>query len=322
MKKLVFTIVLAIGLFSTVKAQTTPLKVIATTTILADVAQNVGGDLVTVESLVPADADAHAFEPTPQDVQKVADADVVLAVGVGYEAFLGNLMDNVADVPVVTVSNGISIYPFGENTVSEPLGVLGTDDICDAEHHDDEAADHEEEHGGCDPHVWTDPKNGAIWADNIAATFAENDPDNAAIYTANAEAYKQQLISMDAEMTEILSVVPEERRVLVTNHEFMGYFARAYSFKIVGVVVGGGTTGSETDPQALAALIQTIKDAAVPAIFAEASANPDLINTVAEEAGVQVMTTLSESLTDADGLAPTYLDYLRYNAQTIADALK
>lgn len=333
MRQFILAIVLVFLSFSIVTSQAAnqPLQVVATTTIIADVAQKVGGDFVNVSSLVPPNADAHAFEPTPQDALKVSQADVVLAAGAGYEAFLSGLMENASSVPVVTVSNGVTIYPLladedepvqGEIDVNvEPLGVLGTDVICD-----DQAAEATEEaehaHGGCDPHVWTDPQNGMIWADNIGAAFAQADPDNAAIYTANAEAYKQQLTDLDAEIRDILAQVPEARRILVTNHEFMSYFARAYGFRLAGVLVPGGTSTGETDPQALAELLQTIQHLQIPAIFAEETANTKLIDTLAQDIGVKVVSALSESLTTADGEAPTYIDYLRYNAQTIADALK
>jgi ABC-type Zn uptake system ZnuABC Zn-binding protein ZnuA len=331
------SIVLLITALYPAAAQDQPLKVVATTTIVADVAKNVGGDLVSVTPLVPPDADAHAFEPAPQDALAVSEADVVLAVGAGYEAFLSGLEENAARTDIVSISDGVTMYPFvldedaassGEVDVNvEPLGVLGTDDICDAHHdeHDEpeatEAAEHEHEHGGCDPHVWTDPTNVMIWADNIAEVFAAKDPDHADTYRANAEAYRAQLAGADEAISQILSTVPDERRVLVTNHEFMSYFARAYGFSLVGVVVPGGTTGGETDPQAVAGLITTVKNAGVPAIFAEASANTQLIDAVASDAGARVVSTLSESLTAAGGVADTYLAYLTYNAQTIADAL-
>lgn len=331
-------IVLGLALLSVglAGAQDQPLRVLATTTIVADVAQNVGGSLVSVTSLVPADADAHAFEPTPQDVARVAQADVVLAVGAGYEVFLAGLMENAAQVPLVIVSNGIEMYPFtaevhyGEEAehTAEPVGILGEEGVCEDEHdHHDKSGDavHSEEegheHGSCDPHVWTDPASGMIWADNIAAAFVQADPANAETYTANAEAYKARLVEVRAEMESILTVVPQERRKLITNHEFMSYFARAFGFEVVGVVIAGGTTSAAVDPQELVALIEQVHKLGVPAIFAEATANTRIIDTLAAETGVTVVTTLSESLTSADGPAPTYLDYLLYNAQTVADTL-
>jgi ABC-type Zn uptake system ZnuABC Zn-binding protein ZnuA len=328
MKRVLIFILPFIMSMTSVTAQNSPLKVVATTTIVADVAQNVGGDLVTVTSLVPADADAHAFEPSPQDALAVSEADVVLAVGAGYEAFLAGMEENADRNDITIVSHGVTIYPFAEEHEEEahavePLGVLGTDDIC-GEHHEEEVAATEEaehEHGACDPHVWTDPQNVVIWADNIAEAFAAKDPTNAAIYRANADSYKEALVAADEAVRQILTVVPDEKRVLVTNHEFMSYFARAYDFEVVGVVIPGGSTGGEIDPQAMAGLIATIQAEGIPAIFAEASANAATIDAVAGDAGVSVVTTLSESLTAAGGVAETYLAYLTYNAQAIADAL-
>jgi ABC-type Zn uptake system ZnuABC Zn-binding protein ZnuA len=335
MKRILIFIVLLIICIYPASAQNQPLKVVATTTIVADVAQNVGGDLVSVTSLVPPDADAHAFEPTPQDPLAGSQADVILAVGAQYEAFLSGLEENAARTDVVSVSDGITMYPFvltedatksGSVDVNvAPLGVLGKDHICGD--HPDEATDPAVTEAataqvGCDPHVWTDPQNAKIWTDNIAAAFAAKDPTNADTYKANAEAYKKELQAADDDIRQILSALPEDHRVLVTNHEFMSYFARAYDFKLVGVVVPGGITGVETDPQAVAGLIDLIKNAGVPTIFAEASANTQMIDSIAGDAGVKVVSTLSESLTAAGGVADTYIGYLRYNAQTIADALK
>jgi zinc/manganese transport system substrate-binding protein len=310
---------LAVG---TAAAQDAPLRVVATTTIVADVARQIGGDLVTVTALVPVDSDAHAFEPAPQDVQGVADAQLVLAVGAGYEAFLGGLMDNAAAVPLVIVNTGVEMYGFSDGHADdphadEPLGVLGEAGVCEAVPAADDHA-----HGSCDPHTWTDPRNVMLWADTIAAALTAVDPANADTYTANAAAYQAVLQDAFDGMTETLSVVPAERRRLVTNHEFMSYFARAFDFEVAGVVIPGGTTGGENDPQMVAGLIDHIRALGVSVIFAEASASTQVIDMLAQDAGVNVVTTLSESLTAPDGIAPTYLDYLRVNAQTIADALR
>ncbi len=329
MKHVLIFILLLITSMTSVTAQNTPLKVVATTTIVADVAQNVGGEWVTVTALVPLDADAHAFEPSPQDALAVSEADVVLAVGADYEAFLAGLEENADRDDITILSSGVTIYPFADDHdeeeahAVEPLGVLGTDDIC-GEHHDDEPeateeADHE--HDVCDPHVWTDPQNVLIWVDNIAEAFAAKDLAHADNYRANADTYKEALLAADESVRQILAVVPDERRVLVTNHEFMSYFARTYDFDVIGVVVPGGSTGGEIDPRAMAALIATIQAAGIPAIFAEASANTATIDAVAQDAGVTVVTTLSESLTAVGGVAATYLDYLIYNAQATAAAL-
>jgi ABC-type Zn uptake system ZnuABC Zn-binding protein ZnuA len=341
MKRLIgiLTLMLSFGTVSA-SAQDTPLKVVATTSIIADVARNVGGELVDVASLVPPDSDIHAFQPSPDDAVLVAQADVLLVNGAGLELFLGDLLENAAVEPVV-VSNGIEMLPFGEHgeeaageahtdeeaqAEGEVVGVLGDEGVCEAEaEHEEEAseADEEEhEHGSCDPHVWTNPQNVVIWTRNIAAAFAAADPANAELYIASADTYIAQLEALDAEVEEILSALPEERRVLVTNHEFFGYFAHRYGLEVVGAVITGGSTLSEPDPQALADLIAIIKEEGVPAIFAEVSANPQLAEIVAAETGINVVTTIySDSLSEPGSPADTYLNYMRYNAQTIAEAL-
>ena len=333
---LVLLLIVAIFAPISVQAQAEPLHVVATTTIIADVARNVGGDLVNVAALVPFGSDVHAFQSTPNDAALVADADVLLVNGAGLESFLGGLIENAGGVEPVVVSNGIEMLPFAEqehdeseaaaeaHAAEEHIGILGVDAACASDVH--EEAEHQEgevhQHGGCDPHVWTNPNNVKIWANNIAAAFAAADPDNADVYTTNAAAYIEQLTALDTDVRKILGSIPEDRRILVTNHEFLGYFAQAYDFEVVGVVLPGGSTLTEPDPQALAALIDVIRAENVPAIFTEASASSQLAAIVAEETGIQVVTTLySDSLSDENGSAPTYLDFVRFNAQTIADAL-
>jgi ABC-type Zn uptake system ZnuABC Zn-binding protein ZnuA len=322
-------------------AQSAPMTVVATTTILADVAANVGGDLVDVSSLLPPDTDAHAYEPTAEDTARVAQADMLLTVGGGYEAFLGRLLENAGSgVNTVEVSRGLNMLPLGltgrenadgdlatetaENEDAPPyLGVLGEGFECEPHEHDaaDEAVA-EHEHGNCDPHVWMNPQNVIGWVNNIVEAFSTADPANADIYRANGDNYIDQLEALDAEIEQILATVPEDRRVLVTNHEFMGYFADRYGFEVAATVLPGMNTGGEIDPQSLAQLITQVQNEQVPAIFAEVSANPQVAEVIASESGVAVVTALySESLGEADSPASTYIDLMRYNALTIANAL-
>ncbi len=335
MKQLMTLIVLLFGLMYSTSAQD-KLVVVTTTTLLADVARNVGGDLVNITALVPQNADTHAWTPTPADVALVVDADMVLAVGAGYEQFLGTLVENAGKEPII-VTNGVEMLAFGEHgheegnmhdeNEVESIGIYGQPGVCDDEHEAEtehtETEEEAHEHGACDPHVWTVPKNVALWAANIAEAFAAADPAHADIYRASAAAYSEQLNALDSEVRDIIAVVPEENRILVTNHEFLGYFAHEYGFEVVGVVITGGSTASEPDPQSLAALIDVVREEGAGAIFVEVSSSSGLAETVAQEAGVGVVTALySESLSGDDGPASTYLDYIRTNAQTIADALR
>lgn len=347
-----------------ISAQDAP-RVVASTTILADVAQNVAGDHFMVSALIPADTDPHAFEPSTAEAALVADADLLLTVGAGYEAFLADLLETVGGaVPVVVASDGIEILPYGAHedheeaheeehaegevhATEEPhaegeahaedehhdehLGVLGDDLECEAHAHDDDEAHTEEsnegdshegevhEHGDCDAHVWHDVANVIVWSNNLAEAFAALDPANADSYRANAAAYVAQLETLDGEIRDAVSTIPEERRVLITNHEFMGYYAHAYGFEVAATVLPGNLTGSEIAPQDLAALIELVRAEGVPAIFAENTTNPQLAELIAQEAGVSVVTRLYSDALGAD--APTYIDLMRANTQTLVDAL-
>ncbi|MDX2162934.1 MAG: zinc ABC transporter substrate-binding protein [bacterium] len=342
MIRMLFALV-AFALFSTGavrgSAQDSAPTVIATTTILADIAAQVSGGLVDVQSLLPPDADTHAYQPGVEDAARITEADLLLTVGMGYEAFLGGLLEAAgADVPVIVVSNGIEILAFGghdqdDQAEAEPgafevIGVLGDGLECEAEQEEGEATadaalDEAHEHGACDPHVWMNPLNMIAWAENIAEAFAQIDSANADTYRANAAAYAAQLEALDLDLAQQIAEIPEDRRVLVTNHEFMAYFAHHYGFEIAATVIPGGSTDAEVDPQALAELITLVQEEGVPAIFSEASANAAVAELVAQEAGVAIVTTLfSEALSAPGGGAPTYLDFMRANVGTIVNALR
>ncbi len=316
------------------QAQEQPLKVIATTTIVADVARNVAGDVFTVQSLLPPNTDTHAYQPTPTDALAVAQADLLLTVGAGYESFLSTLLQNAGSgVRAYEVSDGVPILRFSsavepEATAtpnSEYLGVLGQDKFECAPFLDADAASDSgsDAHGVCDPHLWMSPKNVEIWTANIATLFAQADPTHADTYQANANTYIAQLEQLDSDVRAILAPLPADRRVLVTNHNFLGYFAHAYDFTLVGSVIPSISSASEPDPKQLAALIDVIAARQVRAIFVEVSSNPRQAQVIADEAHVRLIDTLyAEALSEPGGPADTYIHFLTFDAQTIADALK
>lgn len=348
-KALLFLLLLSIIPFTTAAAQTAPrLRVVATTTLIADVARNVGGDLVDVTAIIPAGADTHTYNPTPRDVAGIASADVVLVNGASLEESLLDILLSAAASEPVVVSAGVPV--LGGHTHDdeddhdeddhasgyEVIGILGHSAECELREHDDDHADEDDhdadedmgaddghDHGNCDPHVWTDPANVMIWAGNIAAAFAAADPENAAVYEANAAAYSAQLEALDEEIRALVDTIPAEDRVIVTNHEFLAYFAHAYGFEVVGTVIPSVSTLAEANPQTIIALVEVIRAEGVRAIFAEISVPQALAQAVAAEAGfdVQVVTLYSDSLSAADGPAATYIDYLRHNATTIVAAL-
>lgn len=270
------------------------LQVLATTSIVADVVAVVGGERIDVAALVPRGVDPHSFEPTPQDVRRVADAQVVFENGLGLEAFLGDLVRNAGTgAPVVSVSARIDPLPAGADAG----------------------------HGGWDPHTWLDPQNVILWTGTIEASLAALDPHGAAVYARNAQAYRVELESLDAEVEALLAGIPRTQRKLVTDHEEFAYFARRYGFTIVGTVIPAPSAAAEPSAQELAALETAIRTAGVRAVFVSSVVSPALARQVAQDTGVRLVTLYAHSLTDASGPAPTYLEMMRLLARLIAEAL-
>lgn len=279
------------------------IKVVATTSIIADVAGRAGGEMVDLSVLVPIGSDPHSFEPSPQDVALVAKADVVFMNGAGLEEFIQPLIENAGGkARLVSVSEGIQLRKFDPGAAGE---VQAGEDLH-----------------GSDPHVWMDPNNVIIWVQNIAAALSEVDPAHAASYQANAEKYGQELKALDAWIQEQVAQIPVENRKIVTDHIVFSYFAARYGFTQVGAVVPGYSTMAEPSAKELAALEDAIRKQGVKAIFVGKTVNPALEQRVAEDTGVQLVFIYTGSLTGKDGPAGTYLDFIKYNVNALVSALK
>jgi ABC-type Zn uptake system ZnuABC Zn-binding protein ZnuA len=265
-------------------------RVLAVESFLADIAQNVAGDRLTVETLLPLGVDPHAYQPTPRDVAKVADSDILIVNGAGIESYLDSLLANAGGQRlVITASAGLTPRP-------DPQG----------------------EHPEGDPHFWLDPNNVIAYVENIRNDLSQVDPDGASVYAANAAAYIEQLKALDQWITQQVATVQPARRLLVTNHESLGYFADRYGFTVVGAVIPSVSTDASPTAQQMAALIEQIKASGAPAIFLETGANPQLAQQIAAETGVKVVTDLyTHSLSAPDGPAPTYIDMMKYNVSQI-----
>lgn len=281
------------------------LRVVATTSIVADVVRNIGGDAVKLTLLMPLGADPHAFEPTPQDAAVISQAHVVFINGVGLEAFLDRLLTNAGgDVPVVSVSDGIALLAF-----------VG-------DHADDEAEADEHRDGEDDPHTWFDPNNVKVWVGNIESALSALDPDHATVYRENARAYLAELVALDAWIREAVAAIPQDRRGLVTDHSVLTYFAHAYGFEQVGAVTAGSSTLSQPSAREMAALQEAIVEHGVRAIFVSTTANPRMAEQLARDTGIQVVPLYTGSLSDASGPARTYLSFMRYDVGQIVEALR
>ena len=267
--------------------------VLASTTFLADIAQNVAGDRLQVESLLPVGADPHSYQPIPQDVAKVADSKLLIVNGAGYEHFLDNVLANAG----------------GERTVVEASAGLKVREDAGNEH-------------AIDPHLWLDPNNVIRYVENIRDGLVALDPGGADVYKSNAQAYIVQLQDLDRWIREQVNSIPAERRLLVTNHESLGYFAERYGFTVVGTVVPGFSSDAASSAQQMAALLDQIKVSGAPAVFLDAGDSPTLAQQIASDAGVTVVTDLHlESLTDGPP-AGTYIDMMKYNVTQIVEALR
>ncbi|MDE2637960.1 MAG: zinc ABC transporter substrate-binding protein [Chloroflexota bacterium] len=437
------------------------LHVVATHGILADVARNVAGDHAEVISLVPVGADQHGFVPTPSDLTTVAEADLVLINGAGWEESLLAAVESAGEGGnIVNASACVGIIPFGADMGHDDHGDehaddhdahahdedhaedddehaghdhddddhaedddehaddhdddhadhdhddehADDDDHADHDHddehadhdHDDEHADdhdddhadhdHDDEHahddhdeemsgdidcdahdaemsaivgeeegdhehveplgraqdidclgghdhhddhghghgeGSCDPHLWMDPHNVIYWTLMIRDSLSALDHDNEEAYAANAAAYAQELASLEADViTPALAELPEEKRVLVTSHGSLGYFATTFGFEIVSMIVHSVSTAVEPSARDVAAVVDVVRDEGVPAIFSDIHLSDVLMNTIASETGVAVVGLHSDSLGAADGPAGTYINYMRYNVNAIVEALK
>jgi ABC-type Zn uptake system ZnuABC Zn-binding protein ZnuA len=277
------------------------LAVVATTTQIADMARHVGGDRAIVDSLLPANTDAHDFEPTPRDVEKVADAGIVLEHGLGLDPWVENLVDQSGtDATVVVVTEGVTT-----------LAGAAQDE------------DDEREEGDIDPHVWLDVANALVMVENIRDALAAADPEGRAVYEANASAYLAELTALDEWIREQIATIPLPDRKLVTSHDAFGYYVHAYGLELVGSVIPSLDSQAQPSARETAELIDRIRATGVKAIFTEASINPDLARQLADEAGVNVVDNLySDSLGPKGSGAETYAGMMRSNTQKIVEALR
>ena len=279
-------------------------KVLASTSFLADIAQNVAGDRLQVDALLPLGADPHAYQAAPSDVAKITESDLLILNGVEYEHFIEPLLENAG----------------GERLIVEATAGLEPHQM--EEHADGAEASTDVEHEAGDPHMWLDPNLVITYVENIRNGLIKVDPAGADIYTANADAYIVQLKDLDAWIVEQVNTVPVARRLLVTNHEALGYFADRYGFKVVDTILPSFSSEAGASAQEIAASIESVRASGAPAIFLGEVENADLANQIAAETDVKVVADLHlESLTEG-APAATYIDMMKHNVSLIVEALK
>nr|WP_241648427.1 metal ABC transporter substrate-binding protein [Sinirhodobacter populi] len=268
------------------------LKVVTTFTVIADMAQNVAGDAAEVVSITKPGAEIHGYEPTPQDIVRAQDADLILWNGLNLELWFKQFLSNLKDVPAVTVTDGI-----------EPIAINGG-----------------EYNGKPNPHAWMGLSSAEIYVDNIEKALAEHDPANAEIYRKNAEAYKVKLAETLTPLKAEIAEIPEDRRWLVSCEGAFSYLARDFGMHELYLwPINADQMGT---PQQVRHVIDGVRKNHIPAVFCESTVNTAPAQQVARETGAHYGGVLYvDSLSEPDGPVPTYLDLLRVTSETLAKGL-
>lgn len=278
------------------------LRVVASFSILGDMTARIGGDKIELATLVGPGGDAHIFEPRPQDAQTVAKAELMIVNGLGFEGWIGRLVEaSGSKAKIVVATEGI-----------EP--------IAPVESHGEAHAEDDHDHGKIDPHAWQSAKNAVTYAGNVAQALCDTDAANCESYKSNAATYVAELEALDADIRQMVASLPQDRRTVITGHDAFGYFAHAYGLTFLAPE--GVSTESEASAADVAKLITQIKEEKASALFVESISDPRLIEAIAQDTGVTVGGTLySDALSAPSGPAATYIGMMRYNARTLVEAL-
>lgn len=265
--------------------------VLTTFTVLEDIAQNVAGDHLAVESITKVGAEIHGYEPTPGDIRKASEAELILDNGLNLEAWFGQFVEEV-DAPHVVVTDGVEVVDIAEDAYA----------------------------GLPNPHAWMSPLNVQVYVDNMADAFSEFDPDHASEYEANATAYKQELQQVQDELVSELSTLPENERALVTCEGAFSYLARDAG--LTERYLWAVNAEQQATPKQIASVIEFVQDNDVPAVFCESTVSDEPMQRVVDATDAEFGGTLYvDSLSEADGPVPTYLELIRHDADIIVTAL-
>ena len=268
-------------------------RVVATFSILDDFAKNVGGEAVKVASLVGPNGDAHAYSPAPADAKSLAEADLILVNGLGFEGWIDRLVQaSGTKAVVVTASKGV-----------KPRRMEA-----------------EDEHGKIDPHAWQSVANAKIYVGNIRDALLTADPSRKATYEANAATYLAKLDALENEIKATIAAIPASRRKIITAHDAFGYFGAAYGVQFIAPQ--GVSTEAEVSARDVARIIRQIKSQSIPAVFMENVTDPRLMKRIADESGAKIGGKLySDALSGPEGPAATYIDMMRNNLKEFRAAL-
>lgn len=282
-----------LGLFPAQASAADKIKAVTTFTVIADIARNVAGDAAIVESITKPGAEIHDYQPTPQDIVRAQDADLIFWNGFNLERWFERFLQDVAGVPSVVVSDGVAPLSIYEGPYT----------------------------GKPNPHAWMSTENALVYIENIRAAFVEIDPANAETYTRNAAAYSEKVRSIRAELVESLRDIPDAKRYLVTSEGAFSYLAKDLNMQ--EVYLWPMNADQQGTPQQVRRVIDVVRDKRIPVVFSESTISDKPARQVASETDAIYGGVLYvDSLSEADGKVPTYLDLLNVTTRTIADGFR
>ena len=288
----VFVVLASAFVFVANYAKAEKFKAVTTFTVIADMARNVAGELAIVESITKAGAEIHGYQPTPRDIIRAQNADLILWNGLDLELWFEQFFRNLKDIPSATLTDGI-----------EPMSIAEGEYL-----------------GKPNPHAWMGLTNALVYVDNIRNAFVAHDPDNADAYKANAKAYKRKIVDVIAPLKETVLAVPENKRWLVTCEGAFSYLIRDFEMK--ELYLWPMNADQQGTPQQVRKVIDAVRENDISAVFCESTVSQSPAQQVARETGVSYGGVLYvDSLTEADGPVPTYIDLLRVTSETIAVGL-
>jgi manganese transport system substrate-binding protein len=278
---------------SDIKAESGKKVVLTTFTVLADIAQNVAGDKVVVESLIKPGAEIHGYEPTPSDLVRGQKADLILDNGLGLERWAERYYSNLPKVRHITLSEGIQPVAIAEDSYQ----------------------------GKPNPHAWMSPKNALIYVENIRKALTDLDPTNAATYMANAQSYSQKIRALDQKLQQAIVALPPEQRALVSCEGAFSYITRDYG--MTEAYIWAVNAEQQATPRQIERTIQTVRQKRIPVVFCESTVSDEAQRQVAKAANAQFGGVLYvDSLSSPEGPAPTYLKLLEHNVTTVIQGLQ